>query len=352
MSGIVGHTLYAMLGAKAAEQRRLPVAPLIRHHFGSYLAGSYLGSDVQTMPEAVCVDTGREVGYGTAPIAVSPLTGGKVSPFTFVFRDLHYMPRQIHERFYGRAHVVFGWGKEDLKLAIPWDHLPDYCALVAEDALDLFGPSERPLAYVFGWMVHLVSDSMIKSIQPGITLNLLDGKYTPKNRPIQDLVTYHEVGVKELQVNWRAVLADVAESPVEPVQVHYMRVGQARGQLARTFSAGWLPDQKELLLAVLAENRRYLRVYNEVVLKDMELKKTATGWQCSEALSKQTGGLTYAQMVEAAEKANFRHALWQMGEAVADLFGKVVERVPRLRQRPDSDGPGWKDLTQRWRHRP
>ena len=65
MSGIVGHTMYAILAAKAATQRRLPVAPLIGRHWASYLAGSYLGCDIQTMPEAVCVDTGKEVGYGT-----------------------------------------------------------------------------------------------------------------------------------------------------------------------------------------------------------------------------------------------------------------------------------------------
>ena len=48
MSGTIGHTMYAMLGAKAATQRRLAIGAIIRRHWPSYLAGSYLGCDVQT----------------------------------------------------------------------------------------------------------------------------------------------------------------------------------------------------------------------------------------------------------------------------------------------------------------
>ena len=40
MSGIFGHTMYAVLASKAAEDRRLPVAPVIHRHFADYLAGS------------------------------------------------------------------------------------------------------------------------------------------------------------------------------------------------------------------------------------------------------------------------------------------------------------------------
>ena len=73
-------------------------------------------------------------------------------------------------------------------------------------------------------MTHIVGDSLIKSVRPDLKLELLDGKYTPRNRPIQDLVTYHEVGRRELRLNWDALLADVADTPVEPIQMHYMRV--------------------------------------------------------------------------------------------------------------------------------
>jgi len=349
MSGIIGHVMYAVLGAKAASHRQLSVAPVIARHWASYLAGSYLGCDIQTMPEAICVDTGKEVGYGTAPLEKSPLTGGKVRPFYFMFEDRRYRPREIHALFYGRAHLTFGWPRAQKDLTLPWQHLPEYCSAVVEDAIRLFGPGERPLAYVLGWMTHLIGDGLIKSVWPGVTLDLLDGKYTPRNRPIQDLVTYHEVGIKELQINWPALLADLAETPVEPIQLHYMRIAASRGRLAQEAPEGWMPSQQKLLQAVLAENRRYLRIYKQWVLERMQLERTADGWQCGEEHRRATGGLSYAQMVEAAEKAHFRHALWQIAEAIADLFGEVVKLVPDLRRMPHSDGPTWAELTKRWK---
>lgn len=350
MSGIVGHTMYAILGGKAASQRKLPIAPLIHRHWASYLCGSYLGCDIQTLPEAVCTDTGKEVGYGTVPVERSPLTGGAVRPWTLRCGGKQYTARDIHTLFYGRSHVVFGWSGEQRKQVIPWDHLADYCALVAGDAIDRFGPGERPLAYVFGWMTHVVGDSLIKSVRPGITLNLLNGKYTPENRPIQDLATFHEVGRKELQLNWHALFADLADTPVEPVQLHYMRVAQPQGKLARDFPNGWEPEREELLRIVLAENRRYLRSLIAVWLKELELRQGPAGPECHPALSKQAGGLTYTQMIELADRARFRNALWQMAEAIADLFEAVVRRQPALRKLPASDGPTWSELGGRWRH--
>lgn len=65
-----------------------------------------------------------------------------------------------------------------------------------------------------------------------------------------------------MRLNWPALLADVAETPVEPIQTQDMRVAPPRGQLAKTFSNAWQPDQHDLLMAVLAENRRYFRVWS------------------------------------------------------------------------------------------
>src|SRR3954468_9958104 len=106
MSGLVGHTFYAVLGLKAAEERRLPLAAVARRHFASYLAGAYLGCDIQVMPEAICVDTGKEVGFGTVPLTKSPLTGGEVRPWTLVHDGRQYRPTEIHHLFYGRSHLV------------------------------------------------------------------------------------------------------------------------------------------------------------------------------------------------------------------------------------------------------
>ena len=82
MSGIIGHSLFAILGLKAAALRKLAAASIAARHHSSYLAGAYLGSDIQTMPEAVCVESGRELGYGTVPVEKSPITGGPVRPWS------------------------------------------------------------------------------------------------------------------------------------------------------------------------------------------------------------------------------------------------------------------------------
>ncbi len=349
MSGIIGHTMYAVLADKAAEQRRLPVVHVIRRHYASYLCGAYLGCDIQTMPEAVCVETGKPVGYGTAPLEVSPLTGGPVRPWSLTFQGQQYRPRKIHQLFYGRAHLVFGWTPAERTETVPWDHLPDYCAAVVQDAVERFGPGERQLAYLMGWMAHIVGDSLIKSVQPGIELNLLDGKYTPKNRPIQDLVTFHEVGRKELGLNWAALLNDLAETPVEPIQFHYMRVSQPLGELGQQFLNAWAPHLEELLRKVLQENRRYQTIRNPRLLKRYALKRISGEWECNPELSQQTGGLRYAEMVQLADKADFRHALWTMGEAIAKLFSQVTDRSPILQTLSESNAPTWQELTRRWK---
>ena len=349
MSGIIGHTMYAILAAKATRAKKLPIASVIERHFSSYLAGSYLGCDVQTLPAAICVDTGKEVGYGSSPLKKSPLTGGEVCPWTLKFGGKEYSPREVQRMFYGRSHLVLGWSKEDRHHALPWDHLPDLCALVVEDAIHLFGPGERKLAYLFGWMTHIVGDSLIKSVQPGMDLELLDGKYTPTNRPIQDLVTFHEIGRKEFKLNWGDLLADLAQTPVEPVQAHYMRVARPRGELAKLFPNAWQPHHEKLVLHVLAENRRFQAIRNGYLVRQYALEKTDQGWQCNAELSKITGGLSYQEMVEAADKANFRHALWQLGEAIVQLFEQVVERQPMLESVAPDPQPTWAEITERWK---
>lgn len=348
MSGIIGHVTYAILAAKAAQRHRLPVAPIVHKHFASYLAGSYLGSDVPTLPAAVRQDTGEEVGYGSVPVT-GPEADGPLVPWTLKFQGAEYTPKQIHEMFYGRAHLVFGFSRSEAGLAVAWNDLPKYLAAVVGDAVELFGPGQRQLAYVLGWIAHVVGDSLIKSVHPGVTLDLLDGKYTPRNRPIQDLVTFHEVGRKELQLRWADLLADLVETPVEPIQPHYMRVASPRGQLAADFPGHWIPVQEPLLRKVLAENRRYQRIRNERLLKQLELKRTPAGWQCDDQLSRQTGGLSYAEMVELAERADFRHALWQMAEAIVDLFVQTIQQQPLLLDFPSDDGPSWQELARKWR---
>jgi len=349
MSGIIGHTTYAILAAKAALARRLPVGPIVCHNLPSYLAGAYLGCDIQTMPEAVCVDTGEEVGYGTAPLEKSPITGGPVRPWKLRFDGTDYTPYDIHRMFYGRAHLVFGWDAADRDRTIAWDELPHYFAAAVGDAVELFPPSRRRLAYVFGWVTHVVGDSLIKSIRPGVTLNLLDGKYTPRNRPVQDLVSFHEIGQKELGIDWGSLLADLADTPVESIQPHYMRVTNPRGQLAWDFPYEWCGRLEPLMLRVLVENRRYQKIRNGRLLEEMALRRVGGAWECDDRLSRLAGGLSYAEMVDAAAKAGFRHALWQVAEQIADMFEQIVRLQPILHDFPTDLGSSWEEITHKWR---
>ncbi len=330
MSGTIGHTMYAILAAKAAKERKLPISDAIQRHYASYLSGSYLGADVITVPGYVCQDTGQEVGYCAMGLKKSPITGGPLKPWRLESGGKTYAPIEIWRMFYGRSHLNFGWSKDDKKLAISWKRLPDYLADVLGDAVRLFDSGLQPIAYVFGWMTHIVGDALIKSIQPGVPLHLLDGKYPHANRPLQDLVTFHEVGRGELKLDWRKVLDDVASAPVEPLQCHYMRVAQPRGDLAKDFPDGWTPQHEPLLKKVMAENRRYQRIRNTRLLKQLELRHTPSGRQCDEELSRRAGGLGDEEMVDLAGGANFRHALWQIQEATADLFEEVVRRQPLL----------------------
>ncbi len=144
MSGIIGPVVYAALAAQDARRRGSPAAAVIDRHFAAYLAGAYLGCDIQTMPEAVCADTGREVGYGTVPLDRSPLTGGPVRPFTLTFGGRRYTPYDIHRLFYGRSHLTFGWQDGESACRVPWEALPAYFGRVAEDCAALH--DERALA--------------------------------------------------------------------------------------------------------------------------------------------------------------------------------------------------------------
>ena len=117
--------MYALLGARAAAQRDLPVARIAERHLSSYLCGAYLGADVGTVPSVICQDTGTPVGYGSERILNSPLPGGVVRPWRLELDGQFITPRQIHDSFYGRAHIAFGWAAKDKALAAPWEKLPE-----------------------------------------------------------------------------------------------------------------------------------------------------------------------------------------------------------------------------------
>lgn len=332
MSGPIGHLAYALLAARSAERRGLALAKVIHGHLPSYLSGAYLGCDVSTVPNAVCVATGEPVGYGTIPVEKSPITGGAVKPWSLSFEGREVTPREIHDTFYGRAHLLLGWSEPEKAGTITWSQYLDYAADVAGDAIELFGPNRRSLAWVLGWMTHVTGDGLIKSVLDGINLHLLDGQYTATNRPVQDLVTFNEIGRGELGLDWAALLDQVATAPVEPVQFHYLRCAVRRGRLGAHFADGWKPELEPLLRVVLDENHRYQKILNPRLVKEMTLVTGGDGKPvCDASLSAATGGLSYPEMLAAAKAAKFREALFEIGELIADGFEKVIERQERLR---------------------
>lgn len=340
MSGLIGHTLYGVLAEKAVKSRGLPVAALIARHRASFLCGAYLGCDIQVMPEAVCVGTGREVGLGTVPLEKSPITGGAVRPWSLTHGGQSYRPTELHTLFYGRAHLVFGWKGADVSLRVPWDHLADYGARAIRDGL----ASEQGTAYALGWMVHVVGDSLIKSVQPGLRMRLLDGVYTPRNRIIQDQFSFHTIGA-ELGLDWPALFRDMAATPVEEGQLHCMRIGPREGHLGAMFEEGWKPEHAPLLRAVLVENRRWLPHHTADVLNVV----TLTGGKASDIALRGSGGIEHENMLEMAEAAGMRSTLVTIAEQCADLIGQIVAQIPQWADAPRQPDEEWLALKRRWK---
>jgi len=332
--------MYGILAEKAVKSRGLPVAALIARHRASLLCGAYRGSDIQVMPEALCVDTGREAGFGTVPLEKSPYTGGAVRPWFLRHEGKDYRPRDIHALFYGRAHLVFGFHKADVSLRVPWEHLADYISRALRDGM----ASERATAYALGWVVHIVGDSLIKSVQPGLRMHLLDGVYTPRNRIVQDQFAFHRIG-GELGLDWPALFRDMAATPVESIQSHYMRIGRPRGHLGGLFDEGWKPELASLLDTVLAENRRWLPHHTQDVLRVVKL----TDGKASDEARHASGDLDHDQMLAIAEAAGMRQTLVTIAGQCADLIEQIVEQIPEWSPLPRAPDDEWKTLQRRWK---
>ena len=317
---------YAILALEEMKARGLSCAGLIERHVPSYLAGTYLAADVMTLPGGYCRQCGEEYGYSSSRPEKCPVDGAAVEPYLLGHEGEQYSPKEILRRFYGRSHLTFGWHVEDEKcLVIRWEELPDYLGACLVDCTEFYPLKEQSRSYVLGWMAHVVSDALIKSNQPGLDLYLLNGTYTPENRPIQDLYSFHEVGKKELGLEWERLLKDLAETPVEPIQVHCMRMTSPRGKLAQRFPEGWIPQCEGLMLKVMAENRRFMRIYNRDILHEVKLHDGPDGPECNEEQSRKAKGKTWPEMIRICEEANFRSALDYIGKSIADLFEQVDE---------------------------
>ena len=327
MSGLVGHSLYAILALQQAEEWTPSLVPLLKRHFGSYLAGAYIGADIQMMPEAVCVQTGKELGIGTVPLTESPFTGGPVRPWYLEHAGNRFRPNEIHRLFYGRSHLIFGWTKEMANLRVSWDLLVRYAVCVIKDYSASSPTSDNGLAWIFGWLVHVVSDSMIKSRQPGLKMHLVDGLYTARNRPIQDLFAFYEMGVKELKIDWKGTFALMAQAPIEAVQFHYMRIRPLGPHLSKAFADGWAESQGDLLQTVLRENRRWLSHHAGDVLAELMLEEVSGRRLPSKIFREWTQDSDYGELMAMAEKAGIRDVLRGIVEETVGLFDHVLAEL-------------------------
>jgi len=325
MSGIIGHLTYAILAHQKIAKRSPHIAQLIDKHQSSYLAGSYLGADIMTLPSGRCPECGEEYGYGGSFFANCPKDQIPLNEYTLTFNDVTYKPREIYRIFYGRSHLLFGWYNGQDKFGLQWPELASYFESVIYDTFAFYTQPDRQVAYVMGWITHVIGDALIKSVQPRLNLYLLNGTYTTQNRPIQDLFSFHQFGKLEYQINWSDLMFNLVETPVESVQAHFMRLKEPRGKLAERFPNGWQPKYEQLLYKVMGENRRYQKIRNPRLIKQMVLKQTPDGLSCDNQLSQITGGLSFDEMIHIANTAGFRQALDQIGEDIAQFLVESVK---------------------------
>lgn len=323
MSGIIGHLTYAILAHQIVLERAPQIARLISDHQDSYLAGAYLGADVMTLPGGKCPECGGEYGYGGDFSRSCPKDQCPLHAYTLTFHGVTYTPQEIHRMFYGRSHLLFGWRNGQAKFGLQWSQLPSYFEAAITDTFAFYTQPERRVAYVMGWISHVIGDALIKSVQPGLNLYLLNGTYTPQNRPIQDLFSFHQFGKAECQLDWSDLMFNLVETPVESVQAHFMRLTEPRGQLAEKFPTGWSPKHEQLLYAVMSENRRYQKIRNPRLVRQLALDQMPDGLNCNVQLSQITGGLSFEEMMQIADAAGFRQTLAQIGEAIAQFLASI-----------------------------
>ncbi|MDE0866179.1 MAG: hypothetical protein OSA98_20525 [Rubripirellula sp.] len=66
-------------------------------------------------------------------------------------------------------------------------------------------------------------------------------------------------------------------------------------------------------------------------------------------LQGQAGGQNYEEMVGLARPAGFRHALWQVAEAIVSLFEQVIQRAPHLQRLDDRVETSWAQISSKWK---
>jgi len=219
------HVTYAVLGAQAATARRLPVAPLLRRHWASYLCGAYLGCDIQTFPKQ-CVWT-RAAKSGTAWCRWPESPHRRRGPAMEALLDGREYTRVTSTGcFTGDRTWSLAGARRNSTCRNPGTIWP-----ITSRARPLTrGPALARANVRWPISSHARARGRRQSHQvrprrPEAAFTRR--QYTPRNRPIQDLITFHEVGRKELNLNWARPAGGSRWLPaVESLQPHTMRVAR------------------------------------------------------------------------------------------------------------------------------
>lgn len=267
----------------AAYARRLgatkgcdEVARIAAAHLPSVYAGAYEGADCQIMPLALCDGCGRVVGLGHLPdVPLCEYCGGTLRPYRFHFAGQDWDALSLHGAFYVRSHL-------GLPVSSPHSdrsHLPlDATRSVWRNVLcDAFttahagplisadpGRWEWAVAFVLGWITHVVADLVMKGFWPETVTDtsFVDGLYGPKSRMAWEHLILSTL-CDEMGISGEGLLYGLPGGDDNGIMLHYMMVNEpARYTHWDPPVPNWpaRPDQHDLLSAHLVAHRAFFAV--------------------------------------------------------------------------------------------
>ena len=211
-------------------------------------------------------------------------------------------------------------------------------------------PPNRPLAYVLGWMTHLVGRRPDQVGLAGRDAELARRQIHAKKSSYPGSVHLpRRSDGRNCDSTGRLCWRMSRRLRSNQFNCTICGLASPRGRLAQDFPEGWVPAATGLLQAVARRESTILEA-----LQGTGPPRDAAGanwrrWQCRDELRLATGGLSYAQMIEAAEQAATSDRLSGKSPRRSQTFGRRVRLVPIRRcPRPQA---AWHGLTSGGCHR-
>ena len=120
-----------------------------------------------------------------------------------------------------------------------------------------------------------------------------------------------------------------------------------RRGLGQMYPYVWDPINEGLLREVLKQNRAYQKVRNHRLLDKYKLTRINGEWNCDLRLSEIANQLTYSQMVELAEQAEFRSHVDTIAEIICELYEQVFQLSTSLVSVRPAEYK-WERMIRRW----